>query len=95
MTLHFGIIIIGIGLNPEAFMVAEFSVSFLGRQLCQIVKFFLTYQGLTSSPSSGCCFLFIYVFIQPSARSITFSNTTCYCSRTFMLLVFIYIYLLD
>ena len=29
-------------------------------------------------------------FIKPSARSITVSNTTCYCNLTFLFLVFIY-----
>jgi hypothetical protein len=44
-----------------------------------------------------CCFesTVFYSFIKFSACSIKISNTTCYSSRTFLLLVFNYIYSLD
>ena len=40
-------------------------------------------------------FYFLNLFIKPSARSITVSNTTCYCSHTTLFLVFIYIFSLE
>jgi hypothetical protein len=38
-----------------------------------------------------CIFSCIFLKIKSSACSITFSNITCYCNLTFLLLVFIYI----